>query len=114
MRTILPCQRTRTTRRVSISLGSALTHLFFGATLIVGEMQPWLVDTAIMIQENGRTRPVVETRNLAWTRDGHIPFSMQNALIATAIARSCGLSDRLIAAGLGRPRSASRVDARLV
>ena len=69
----------------------------------------WLVDTAIMIQEHGRTRSVADTRNLPWTRDGHIPFSMQNALVATAIARSCGLSDRLIAAGLGaheaRPES---------
>jgi cyanophycin synthetase len=62
-----------------------------------------------MIQEQKRARSLVNSHNLPWTRDGHIPFAIQNALIATAIARSCGLPDWLIAAGLAgheaRPES---------
>ena len=69
----------------------------------------WIANASIMIQERGRTRPVLDARSLPWTREGHIPFANQNALLATAIARSCGLPDRLIAAGLAaheaRPES---------
>jgi cyanophycin synthetase len=52
---------------------------------------------------------VADARDFHWTRDGSIPFAVQNALLATAIARGCGLPDRLIAAGLAaheaRPES---------
>jgi cyanophycin synthetase len=60
----------------------------------------WVADGTIVIQEQRRILSIVGSRSLRWTRGGDIPFAMQNALLATAIARCCGLPERLIAAGL--------------
>ena len=68
--------------------------------LLEGGDAGWVVDNKIVIQEDMRARAVADAGKLLWTREGSIPFAIQNALIATAIARSCGLPERLIAAGL--------------
>ena len=60
----------------------------------------WIDGSSITIQEARRITPIVDVRRLAWTRGGAIPFAVQNALLATAVARSCGLPPRLIASGL--------------
>ena len=60
----------------------------------------WVAASTIMIQEQRQTLPIVGSQSLLWTRGGDIPFAMQNALLATAIARCCELPQRLIAAGL--------------
>jgi cyanophycin synthetase len=64
---------------------------------------------SITIRENQRTQPIAQIRALPSTRQGTIPFAVQNALIATAIARCCGISEDLVAAGLAgheaRPES---------
>jgi cyanophycin synthetase len=69
----------------------------------------WVAESTIIVHEHGLSRPVVDVQSLGWTRGGDIPFATQNALLAAAIARSCGLSERLIAAGLAsheaRPES---------
>jgi cyanophycin synthetase len=69
----------------------------------------WLENGSITIRESGLTRAIADVRRLPLTREGTIPFAVQNALIATAIARSCGIPERLIAAGLAaheaRPES---------
>ena len=58
----------------------------------------WVADSMIVTREAGETRRVVDLSRLNWVRD--IPFSVQNALVATAIARSCGISISTIAQGL--------------
>ena len=77
--------------------------------LLQGGNACWLEGGKIVIQEDMRQHPLVDAGNLHWTRDGRIPFAIQNSLIATAIALGCGLPDRLIAAGLAsheaRPES---------
>lgn len=60
----------------------------------------WIAGSSVMLQEDRRPRPVVDVRWLRWTRSGTIPFAVQTALMATAIARSCGIPDDQIAAGL--------------
>lgn len=60
----------------------------------------WVEHSVIMTHEAGVTLPIVDCGDLAWVRDGNIPFAVQNALIATAIARSCGILPADIAAGL--------------
>ena len=69
----------------------------------------WVENGSIIFREGALTRTVAEVRELPWTRDGTIPFAVQNALMATAIARCCGIPERLIAAGLAaheaRPES---------
>jgi cyanophycin synthetase len=69
----------------------------------------WVENSFITIRESGQTQPLVDVRRLPSTRDGTIPFAVQNALIATAITRSCGIPERLISAGLmayeARPES---------
>jgi cyanophycin synthetase len=60
----------------------------------------WVENGAIAIRESGLTQSLAEVRRLPSTRDGTIPFAVQNALIATAIARSCGVPVHLISAGL--------------
>src|SRR5215210_3156082 len=69
----------------------------------------WVENSFITIRESGQTQSVADVRRLPSTRDGTIPFAVQNALIATAIARSCGIPERLISAGLiayeARPES---------
>ncbi len=69
----------------------------------------WIENGSIAIREALRTQAIAEVRGLPSTREGTIPFAIQNALIATAIARCCGISENLIAAGLAaheaRPES---------
>jgi hypothetical protein len=69
----------------------------------------WVEDGAIIIREDGRSSRVTALQNLPWTQHGAVPFAVQNALLASAIARSCGISHRSIAAGLAaheaRPES---------
>jgi cyanophycin synthetase len=69
----------------------------------------WVENGTVTIREGELTQPIARVRQLPSTRDGTIPFAVQNALIATAIARSCGISERQIAAGLAahqaRPES---------
>ena len=60
----------------------------------------WIENGSIAIGEGARTQSVAEVRVLPSTRDGAIPFAIQNALMATAIARCCGITETLIAAGL--------------
>lgn len=60
----------------------------------------WLEHGSITIRENGLTQSITEVRRLPSTREGTIPFAVQNALMATAIARSCGIPAPEIAAGL--------------
>ena len=68
--------------------------------LLRGGDASWVAESTIMIQERRRTLSIVDSRSLRWARGGDIPFAMQNALLATAVARCCGLPERLIAAGL--------------
>jgi cyanophycin synthetase len=69
----------------------------------------WIENGSIAIRETLRTQAIAQVRGLPSTRDGTIPFAVQNALIATAIARCCGISESLVAAGLvthdARPES---------
>jgi len=60
----------------------------------------WLEDGMIVCHEDEETATIAEIGRLHWTRAGAIPFAVQNALIATAIARSLGLSRDQIGAGL--------------
>lgn len=66
--------------------------------LLGNEDAAWVADTMIVTREAGETHGVVDLSRLNWVRD--IPFSVQNALVATAIARSCGISFSTIARGL--------------
>jgi cyanophycin synthetase len=69
----------------------------------------WVENGSITIRESGLTQSLVDVRRLPLTREGTIPFAVQNALMATAIARTCGIPGHLIAAGLAaheaRPES---------
>jgi len=69
----------------------------------------WIENGSIAIREGPRTQAIADVRALPSTRQGTIPFAIQNALIATAIARCCGISEDVIAAGLAtheaRPES---------
>jgi cyanophycin synthetase len=69
----------------------------------------WVESGSITIREALRTQAIAEVRGLPSTREGTIPFAVQNALIATAIARCCGISEEVVAAGLAnheaRPES---------
>jgi cyanophycin synthetase len=68
--------------------------------LVQGGDACWLQQGSITIRENGKTQSIADVRQLPWTREGTIPFAVQNALMATAIARSCGIPGALIEAGL--------------
>jgi hypothetical protein len=69
----------------------------------------WIAGSSIVVHEVESTRPLVDLRWLRWTNGGALPFAVQTALTATAIARCCGVPDALIAAGLvaheARPES---------
>jgi cyanophycin synthetase len=69
----------------------------------------WIADGQIAIHEHSRSRQLANIGRLGWTKDGRIPFAVQNALLATAIARCCGISDEVIERGLfaheARPES---------
>lgn len=71
-----------------------------GRHLLRGGDACWVEDETIVIQEDEQKWPVVDVRQLTWTKAGTIPFAVQNALIATAIARCCGVSLELVASGL--------------
>jgi cyanophycin synthetase len=77
--------------------------------LIQGGDACYINSTQVVARNQGREAPIVDLRELAWIRDGDIPFSVQNALFATAIARSCGILASDIARGLStyvpRPES---------
>src|SRR5215213_8798341 len=53
----------------------------------------WVENGTITIRESELTQSISDVRQMPWTRDGMIPFAVQNALIATAIARSCGIPE---------------------
>jgi cyanophycin synthetase len=69
----------------------------------------WIEGGSITIREALRTQAVAEVRDLPSTREGTIPFAIQNALLATAIARCCGIAEDFVVAGLAsheaRPES---------
>ncbi|MCC7023597.1 MAG: hypothetical protein IT338_12275 [Thermomicrobiales bacterium] len=69
----------------------------------------WIEDGAIVMHEAGESSWLVDLNSLGWARDGSIPFAVHNALMAAAIARSCGVPAAQIAAGLAdhdaRPES---------
>ena len=69
----------------------------------------WVENGSIVIREGPRKQRIAELSGLPSTREGTIPFAIQNALIATAIARCCGISESAVAAGLtsheARPES---------
>ena len=69
----------------------------------------WVENGSIVIREGPRKQRIAELSGLPSTREGTIPFAIQNALIATAIARCCGISESVVAAGLtsheARPES---------
>lgn len=60
----------------------------------------WIEDGQIVVQEALTRSVVCPFGSLPWTRGGRIPFTGQNVLLATAIARSIGLPASLIASGL--------------
>ncbi len=69
----------------------------------------WAENGSITIREALHTQAIAEVSGLPSTREGTIPFAVQNALIATAIARCCGIAEEVVAAGLAnheaRPES---------
>lgn len=60
----------------------------------------WVSNSAICVFEDGIEHRVIDCGEISWLHDGDIPFAVQNALLATAIARACGLSIAEIAQGL--------------
>ena len=52
----------------------------------------WVENGSIVIREGPRKQRIAELSGLPSTREGTILFAIQNALIATAIARCCGIS----------------------
>ena len=55
---------------------------------------------AVMLAESGQPVAVMRTSEVPWFRNESIPFSVQNGLMATAIAHACGISNADIRAGL--------------
>jgi cyanophycin synthetase len=68
--------------------------------ILAGGDACWTQNGSIAIREGSRWHEITEVGRLGWTREGSIPFAIQNALIATAIARCCGIPESLIAEGL--------------
>jgi cyanophycin synthetase len=60
----------------------------------------WIEDGIIMAREDGVRSPLAPLDRLKWTRNGTIAFAVQNALMAAAVGRVCGLDARTIGAGL--------------
>jgi cyanophycin synthetase len=54
----------------------------------------------VMRAEHGVPAAVLPTTDIPWFRNESVPFSVQNGLMATAIAHACGLSIPQIRAGL--------------
>jgi cyanophycin synthetase len=78
-------------------------HMLYGGNAC------WVENGFITIRDSGLRQTIAGVRQLLSTREGTIPFAVQNALMATAIARSCGIPVGLIATGLAaheaRPES---------
>ena len=55
---------------------------------------------AVVLAARGQSTQVMETRAVPWFRNESIPFSMQNGLMAAAIAHACGITISTIRAGL--------------
>ena len=83
-------------------------HLLYGGDAC------WVENGSITIRESGLAQSIADVRRLPSTRDGTIPFAVHNALIATAIARSCGIPEGVIAAGLAVHEARPESDAWLV
>ena len=64
---------------------------------------------SVVLAEKGKPCAVAETAEIPWFRAESVPFSVQNGLMATAIAHACGLSVSQIRAGLTayEPRAAT-------
>lgn len=60
----------------------------------------WVSNSAICVSEDGIEYRVIDCSQVSWLHDGDIPFAVQNALLATGIARACGISIAEIAQGL--------------
>jgi cyanophycin synthetase len=60
----------------------------------------WIDDGKIETNDQGHPVRIVDVSSLPSTFDGRVPFAVQNAIIAAAVARSCGLSIKQISAGL--------------
>jgi hypothetical protein len=68
----------------------------------------YVQDHTVMLAENGEPVTILRTSDVPWFRNESIPFSVQNGLMATAIAHACGISIPDIRAGLAgyAPRAA--------
>lgn len=60
----------------------------------------WIANSAICFVEEGIEQRVIDSAQVSWLHDGDIPFAVQNALLATGIARACGMTTEEIARGL--------------
>lgn len=60
----------------------------------------YVQDHAVMLAESGQPVALMPTFEVPWFRNESIPFSVQNGLMATAIAHACGISNSDIRAGL--------------
>ena len=69
----------------------------------------YVLHHTVMIAEGGQSFPIQGTSDIPWFRNESIPFSVQNGLMATAIAHACGINIATIRAGLTDyvPRPAS-------
>jgi UDP-N-acetylmuramyl tripeptide synthase len=60
----------------------------------------WVEHGSIMVREDGQSTRLTDLSDLHWTHSGAVPFAVHNALLATAVARSCGIPHSVIAEGL--------------
>lgn len=69
----------------------------------------YIQNHTVMLAEKGNPVVVAETAEVPWFRHESVPFSVQNGLMATAIAHACGLSVAQIRTGLTTyaPRAAT-------
>jgi cyanophycin synthetase len=68
----------------------------------------YIQNHSVILAENGEPIAVMRTSEIPWFRNESIPFSVQNGLMATAIAHACGISIPDIRSGLAgyAPRAA--------
>lgn len=60
----------------------------------------WIERGSLIVREDGIDSTLADLRDLNWTYSGAVPFAVHNALLATAVARSCGVPHSIIAGGL--------------
>jgi cyanophycin synthetase len=60
----------------------------------------WVDDGKIEASDHRQPAQIVSVSSLPSTFDGRVPFTVQNAIIAAAMARSCGIPIKQISAGL--------------